>query len=125
MKSIMHSKDDGTCYLCMKLHCDYDRRFYLHEHHVVFGKVVNRSLSEKYGLKVYLCPQHHEYSVEAVHSNAEIRQQLCIDAQRAFEHHYPDLSFRGIFGKNYIAEKPEALSKQEGLKGFWFIESEE
>lgn len=109
----------------MLLHNDYDRRYYLHEHHVVFGKVTGRALSEKYGLKVYLCPEHHEFSEEAVHRNEEIRTKLCQIAQRCFEEEYPSLSFREIFGKNYIEQKATPLSKNKALEGFWFIESEE
>lgn len=114
-KSIMHSKDDGTCYLCIKLHSNYARQYFLQEHHVAFG-TANRKLSEKYGLKVYLCDAHHEHSTEAVHVNADIRKMLCEDAQRAFEKKYPNLSFRCIFGKNYIeAEKGSSTEKEQGF----------
>lgn len=98
----MHRKEDRTCYLCMKLHQDYMERVGLQEHHVVFG-TANRKLSEKYGLKIYLCDEHHEHSDEAIHNNADIRQQICEDAQRIFEKHYPNLSFKEIFGINYIS----------------------
>ena len=101
MKSIMHRKEDRTCYLCMKLNGDYDRRSFLEEHHAVYGNA-NRKLSEKYGLKVYLCHEHHTGSSQAVHLNNDIKQDLCKDAQKAFERHYPDLSFRLIFGINYL-----------------------
>lgn len=102
MKSIMQTKD-GRCYLCMKLHDDYSTKP-VHEHHVVFG-TANRRLSEKYGLKTYLCiSAHHEYGPESVHNNAEIRKNMCADAQRAFEKEYPGQSFREIFGRNYIFE---------------------
>lgn len=52
-KSIMHNKQDGTCYLCMVLNGDYDIRRNLQEHHVLFD-ASNRKLFERYGLKVYL-----------------------------------------------------------------------
>lgn len=124
MKSIMHSKEEGTCYLCMRLHNDYMRRSILHEHHVVFGWMgAGRKLSEKYGLKVYLCPEHHLFSDEAVHKNEAIRQQLCEFAQIAFEREFPNLVFKDIFGMNYIEKKPSALSKNEGLSGFTFLDS--
>lgn len=51
MRSILHSKQDGTCYLCMLLHDDHGRK-QTQEHHVFYG-TANRRLSEKYGLKVY------------------------------------------------------------------------
>lgn len=106
-KSIMHRKD-GTCYLCAKLHGG-DHWIYPHveEHHAVYGDFgANRDLAEHYGLKVYLCPAHHQNSPEAVHHNGkrgeEMRRILSEDAQRAFEERHPDLSFREIFGINYL-----------------------
>ena len=102
-KSIMHRKD-GTCYLCAKLHGGDDWHYEVtEEHHVVFGYWGSgRDLSEKYGLKVYLCQPHHQNSPEAVHSNADIKRMLCEDAQRAFEEKHPDLNFKEIFGDNYL-----------------------
>lgn len=101
MKSIMHNKQDGTCYLCMLLHEDYSRK-HTQEHHVFYG-TANRKLSEKYGLKVYLCMEHHTHdgSREAVHRNHEIDARLKGIAQAAFEKEYNELCFQEIFGKNY------------------------
>ena len=94
---------DGRCYLCMKLHDDYSVKP-VHEHHVIYG-TANRKLSEKYGLKVYLCiSKHHEWGNEAVHINPRIRWMVCADAQKAFEKAYPGQSFRKIFGRNYVYE---------------------
>ncbi len=102
MKSIMHNRRDGTCYLCMLLHEDYSRK-QTQEHHVFYG-TANRRLSEKYGLKVYLCQAHHTYagSMEAVHRNHDIDVQLKEKAQKEFEQKYPGLCFKEIFGKNYV-----------------------
>ena len=97
----MHPKEDRTCYLCMKLHDIYDTQVNLEEHHV-FGGVANRPLSEKFGLKTYLCIGHHRTSKEAVHMNADVAAVLKKDAQIAFEREYPELSFKDVFGKNYI-----------------------
>ena len=130
MKSIMQKKD-GTCYLCRKLYKDYSQKV-THCHHVIFG-TANRKLSEKYGLKVYLCPYHHEYGPEAVHLNAAIANELKAEAQETFEKTFPALSWMQIFGKNYIdrPEKPAATPKQpenvektsEGrLSGITFLE---
>lgn len=99
MKSIMHPKTDRTCYQCMKLHGIYEPMNNLEEHHVL-GGVANRPLSEKYGLKVYLCMGHHRTSPEAVHVNAELAAELKKDAQIAFEKAYPELDFKEIFGKS-------------------------
>lgn len=99
MKSIMQDKQAHTCYLCMMLHSDFTEK-QTQEHHVIFG-TANRKLSEKYGLKVYLCLEHHETGREAVHRNAETALLVKKAAQRAFEKRWPDLDFRKIFGKNF------------------------
>ena len=67
-KSIMHRKEDRTCYLCMLLRDDYNAREDLQEHHAMPG-TANRRLSERYGLKVYLCIGHHLVGPDAVHNN--------------------------------------------------------
>lgn len=115
MKSIMQPKD-GTCYLCMKLHNDYSQKV-TEEHHVIYGS--RHKLSERYGLKVYLCSQHHRTGKEAVHFNADISKMLKDAAQRAFEHHFPGLDFFAIFGKNYkIDDDQENKKRDESFDGF-------
>lgn len=109
-KSIMHDKSDGTCYLCMLLRQDFDRRTYLEEHHAMNGNP-NRMWSEKYGLKVYLCIRHHREGPEAVHNNAAVKRLLQKKAQEAFEREYPGLSFRDIFGRDCLKD---ADSRQDG-----------
>ncbi len=120
MKSIMHDKNSGTCYLCMRLHSDYSAKPVRQEHHAVFG-TANRRLSEKYGLKVYLCLNHHEEGKEAVHKNAETALIVKKAAQKAFEDRWPELDFRKIFGRNYIVdedrkEEQRAAGGREGMK---------
>ena len=120
MKSIMHNKQDGTCYLCMLLHNDYSRKLVREEHHVPFGRGI-RKLSERYGLKVYLCIPHHQHDAgeEAVHRNDTIRRLLDKEAQKAFERHYPNLDFRKIFGKNLLddADRQQACEDKEDVPG--------
>ena len=99
MKSIMQ-QNDGRCYLCMRLNMDYSIQNGIEEHHAIFN-AKNRALSEKYGLKVYLCRAHHRQSPEAVHENRKMRTIVEDAAQRAFEAKFPELDFREIFGKNY------------------------
>lgn len=125
MKSIMHSKEDRTCYLCMLLHNNYRGQRVLQEHHVIFG-TGNRKLSDKYGLMVYLCPGHHLASggPEAVHRNQKIRLMLAKKGQQAFEREYPTLSFREIFGINYL-DPEEKEEKKEEPWGFFLLEDEE
>lgn len=101
MKSIMDKKD-GTCYLCRMMHGDYTQKT-VQEHHAIFG-TANRKLSERYGLKVYLCLEHHEEGREAVHKNAENALLVKKEAQKAFEKRWPELNFREIFGKNFLEE---------------------
>lgn len=125
MKSIMHDKDSGTCYLCMMLHKDFSVKNPRHEHHAIFG-TANRRLSEKYGLKVYLCMAHHEEGDEAVHKNAAVSLLIKTDAQRAFERRWTDLDFREIFGKNYLTEddrRQQAPDEENDPEdGFKFID---
>lgn len=92
---------NNRCYLCEKIHGISPYYKVLHEHHV-FGGPANRKLSEQYGLKVYLCPAHHEWAKEAVHNNADNMRLIRQDGQRAFEKEYPDLDFKEIFGRNYL-----------------------
>ena len=119
MKSILHDKKDRTCFLCMILHNDDSQKENLHEHHVIHGWA-NRKLSEKYGLKVYLCLSHHEIGREAVHQNAEINKMLKAYAQRAFEKKWPEKDFYGIFKKNYILESEieENIENSNTVAGF-------
>lgn len=119
MKSILHDKKDGTCYLCMLLHGDYSRKT-TQEHHVFYG-TANRRLSEKYGLKVYLCLAHHEYGSEAVHQNKEICLMLKRTAKKAFVQRWPELDFRSIFGKD-VPDESDRQQSHEAKQGFCFME---
>lgn len=101
MKSIIQDKKAKQCYLCMILNNDYSIKNNLEEHHV-FGGTANRSLSTKFGLLVYLCHEHHTGSSKSAHFDKDVREILHVVGQKAFELKYPDLSFRGIFGKNYL-----------------------
>ena len=99
--SIMHNKEDRTCFLCMLFDNNYNMHYWLHEHHVFLGDP-NRDHAEEYGLKVYLCVNHHELDKRAPHRCAETRKLLEAMAQRKFEETYPDEDFRSIFGKNCL-----------------------
>lgn len=99
MKSIMQQKD-GCCYLCMKLNQDYSQK-YVEEHHCLNG-TANRRLSTRYGLMIYVCPEHHTQGKNAIHNDASTMLMVKQDAQKAFEDSFPDLDFRAIFGKNYL-----------------------
>lgn len=100
-KSILHQKEEGTCYLCLLLgeqRCRYSR---LEEHHIFFSGH-QRYLSEEYGLKVYLGIWHHRVGPEAVHNNKRNRRLLEAKGQQAFEERYGREKFIQIFGRNYL-----------------------
>ena len=84
--------DMETCMVCGKPHPEV--------HHVLFGP--NRKWSDKYGLVVPLCAEHHRGSDLSPHFNRDFDLQLKQYAQERFEEEYPELSFREIFGKNYL-----------------------
>lgn len=70
-------------------------------HHVFFG-TSNRKWSDKYGLVVPLCYEHHRGSDLSPHFNKKFDLELKKHAQEQFQKKYPDLDFREIFGKNYL-----------------------
>ena len=94
MKSII--QENKECWVCSTTQD-------IHEHHILYG-TANRRLSEKYGLKVWLCGKHHNLSNEGVHFNKELDRRLKVLAQKRFEEEYPNESFLRIFGRNYIAK---------------------
>lgn len=86
------TKDMRHCYLCGSSHVEI---------HHIYG-AANRPLSTKFGLVVPLCNFHHTGSGEAVHFNKELMEELHKLGQWKFEEHYPELSFRKIFGRSYL-----------------------
>lgn len=102
-KSILHNKEDRTCYLCILLDGNYNPHIVLHEHHIFNGNP-NRDHSEEYGLKVYLCLEHHETGKLSVHNCKYTRELLKKIGQRAFEETHTREEFRRIFNGNYLEE---------------------
>lgn len=97
MKSIIQ-EEKTKCYLCGKnASADY---FGLDEHHCFPGP--NRKVSEKYGLKVYLC--HDSCHLNGVHKDAKINRTLQADVQKkAMEYYGWDMeTWRSLFGRNYL-----------------------
>lgn len=73
----------------------------IHDHHVFFG-TANRKMSEKYGLKVFLCQEHHTGS-HGVHFNKALDEGLKMLAQAKFEEHYGSREdFIKEFGKSVL-----------------------
>ena len=103
MKSIMQTRKE--CYVCRKLVGEEiplpDAG--LEMHHIFGG--ANRRLSEKYGLKVWLCHMHHNEPPEGVHFNWDLMRHMHQKGQEAFERAYPGSDFRRFFGKNYKETK--------------------
>lgn len=97
-KSILQ-EEIKYCFLCGQNPCGDP----LDEHHIFSG--ANRTLSEKYGLKVYL---HHNkchiFGKHSVHQNAEVGKKVKAFAQqKAMEHYgWSVEDFIRIFGKSYI-----------------------
>lgn len=84
MKSIL--QDEKICWVC--------RSPYVEEHHVFYG-TANRTLSERYGLKCYLCAEHHRGRT-GVHHNKQLDNKLKELAERKFKEVYP-YDFRRLF----------------------------
>lgn len=99
--------------MCQLLYQDYSRKT-VQEHHIIYGRG-NRKLSEKYGLKVYLCYEHHEGSKEGVHFNHENADLLKQIAQRTFMKTYPELDFMKIFRKNNLTEESNVAAVEPGI----------
>ncbi len=82
-------------------HCLHCGSSIVEKHHVFFG-TANRKQSDKYGLIVPLCPEHHRGTFSP-HRNRAIDLALKEKAQAYFEEHYGNRDdFRRIFGKSYL-----------------------
>lgn len=92
MKSIIQKNKE--CFVCRTV-------YGLHDHHIFYG-TSNRKLSEKYGLKVWLCGVDHNLSNRGVHFNKELDLKLKQLAQRKFEETHTREEFRTIFGKSWL-----------------------
>lgn len=84
----------------MALKGDQSRKM-TEEHHVMFG-MADRKLSEKYGLKVYLCPEHHRTGKESAHKDKDVNDALRRMAQRVFERKHGHEAWMRVFRKNYL-----------------------
>jgi hypothetical protein len=75
------------------------------ESHHIFGGTANRKVSERYGLKVYLC--HDRCHLNGVHKNAKLNRWLRSKVQQIAMKHYRWSvdEFRAIFGKNYSEDE--------------------
>lgn len=74
----------------------------LEEHHI-FAGVANRKISEKYGLKVWLCHRHHTGDSGAQY-DPEKNLHLKQEAQKAFEQLHGHELWMKTIRKNYLEE---------------------
>ena len=91
-KSIIQ-QGEPRCFLC-------GRRVNLERHHIL-GGVANRPLSEKFGLWVWLCHEHHT-GTDGAQYNREKGDSLKRLAQIAFEAKYDRKTWMETFRKNYL-----------------------
>lgn len=92
MKSILQK--DKECFVCRTTQN-------LAEHHVIYGNA-NRKMSEKYGLKIWLCNYHHNMSDEGIHFNKSLDLEVKKIAQAEFEKTHTREEWHSIFGKSYL-----------------------
>ena len=91
MKSIIQ-EDTDYCFVC--------GRYGTEIHHIMFG-TANRKLSDKYGLVIGLCYEHHRGRT-GVHQNRELDLTMKRVAQREFIKTYQNEDFLAVFGRNYL-----------------------
>ena len=94
MKSII--QEEKECYICKNPNVE--------EHHIFYG-TANRRLSEKYGLKVWLCPLHHRGNT-GVHFNPMLDDKLKGIAEMRFRDEYP-YNFNRLFYGDGVEEIDE------------------
>lgn len=90
-KSIMQ-QGDPRCWFC-------GRRTELERHHVMAGP--NRKWSEKYGLWIWLCREHHT-GTDGAQYDRQKNQSLKRLAQIAFEARHSRAEWMEIFRKSYL-----------------------
>lgn len=85
-------EDTEYCFIC--------GRYGTEIHHVFFG-TANRKLSDKYGMVIGLCYNHHRGN-KGVHHNRELDLKVKRMAQERFMQVYPELDFLAVYGRNYL-----------------------
>ena len=87
-------QDSKVCLFCLKEEP-------MHKHHIYEGH--NRQRSEKNGLFVYLCPEHHRLA----HEDGRYEKLLKRHGQRMFEKTHTRDAFVRLIGKNYLDDEEE------------------
>lgn len=94
MKSIIQKERE--CWVC-------GNTIGLHSHHIFYGSG-RRNISEREGLKVWLCARHHNASDEGVHYNGDLDRRLKILGETVWcekNEATPD-DFIKLMGRNYL-----------------------
>ena len=92
MKSVLQTNKE--CFVC-------GTTSDLESHHI-FGGTANRKVSERYGLKVWLCHEHHTGNKGVHNGNVAVDRYLKELAQRKFEETYSREKFIETFGRSYL-----------------------
>lgn len=87
-------QSEKECYICGKSYA-------LENHHIYFG-TAKRRISDKYGLKVWLCQYHHRDQKHGVHGNRELDLLIKKQAQEVFEEQRTREEFIKLFGRSYL-----------------------
>lgn len=94
-KSIIQDYEEQPyCYVC-------GSNQFLHSHHCICGSG-RRVMSEKYGLKLLLCMEHHTGKYGVHNGNYELARELQELAQRKFEETHTREEFRKEFGISFL-----------------------
>ena len=93
MKSVLQKNRE--CWECGRVDV-------LNDHHIIYG-TANRRISEEYGFKVWLCPEHHT-GKHGVHNNNKLLDlRLKTMAQTYFESNLGSRKdFIRLFGRNFL-----------------------
>ena len=83
---------EHECYVCKRPNADL--------HHIFGGR--NRQTSDRLGLTVYLCREHHREVHD--HPNHGLDMIIKRQGQREFEKTHTRHEFINTFGKSYILE---------------------
>lgn len=95
MKSIIQNyEEEPWCYACGSTQ-------WLHSHHCIGGSG-RRVMSEKHGLKVILCKEHHTGKNGVHNGNNELLRNLQELAQRKFEETHTREEFIDVFGISFL-----------------------
>lgn len=92
MKSIIQ-EDTDYCFWCGLYGTEI--------HHILYG-TANRKLSDRYGLVVGLCYNHHRGKQGVHNGNKELDMELKKIAQKRFTQVFPEDDFLAVFGRNYL-----------------------